>query len=273
MFFFTCVGVLLFGEIADYESFGDTFIMLFQSALGSWNFGIYEGLHIGKYVGIIFHICVLIMNLLLLLNLIIAILANTFAYYDNLSLALYYDGVIEAMPMYKYSSQYGALVCCPPPFNVLILPFTPLFLIIEDEAWLRKLNNFLMYICYFPSFLIATIVFLIVNALLLVPAYFAAIFYKINNVKIDRKRGKAATIMEVILFVIFGPVFLAINFILDLIYFWIHLFGGNVTKLSIYNRQSISLFGFVALKKQSERSLEEYEFEPKKHMPMFDFSK
>jgi hypothetical protein len=74
------------------------------------------------------------MNLILLLNLIIAILSSTFGVFEPLSLALYYDGVIEAIPMYKYSSTYGALVLSFPPFNCLIFPFTPFFLFVKDKS-------------------------------------------------------------------------------------------------------------------------------------------
>lgn len=85
--------------------------MLFETAIGEWDLTMYDDLGIGRYIGVMFHVIVLMMNLVLMLNLIIAILSNTYMIFQPQSLALYYDGVIEAIPMYKYSKEYGAMVC------------------------------------------------------------------------------------------------------------------------------------------------------------------
>jgi len=123
---------LILGELDEYDNFLDTFIMLFESSLGTWpDFAIYNSLHIGKYVGIGFHVCVLVMNLILLLNLIIAILSGTFKVFEPLSLALYYDGVIEAMPMYKYSKQFGALIISFPTFERFYFPLYAFLLFLK----------------------------------------------------------------------------------------------------------------------------------------------
>jgi len=98
MVFFACIGILMFGELPVYESFYDTMVMLFESAIGSWDFSIYDDLSIGKIYGEIYHIIYLMVNLILFLNLVIAILSNTFGVLEPKSLALYYDGVIEAIP-------------------------------------------------------------------------------------------------------------------------------------------------------------------------------
>jgi hypothetical protein len=83
----------------------------------------------GETFGVIFQIIVLLMNGVVLLNLIIAILANTFNIFEPKSLALYYDGIIEAIPMYKYNKTYSALNCAFPPFNCLMVPFLPFYML------------------------------------------------------------------------------------------------------------------------------------------------
>jgi len=85
--------------------------MLFEAALGQWDLTIYENVSIGKYFGIMFHIVFLMINLVMLLNLIIAILANIYNIYEHKSLAIYYDSIIESIPMFRYSKEYGSLVC------------------------------------------------------------------------------------------------------------------------------------------------------------------
>jgi len=105
--------------------------MLFEASLGQWDLSIFDTLHIGPYVGKIYMIIVLMMNLVLLLNLIIAILSNTYTIFAPRSLALYYDGVIDNIAMYKYSKAFGALICGSPPFNLTMLPFLPFFMFIS----------------------------------------------------------------------------------------------------------------------------------------------
>ena len=244
------MGILIFGELEEYENFLDTFIMLFQSSLGAWpDFAIYDTLHIGKYVGIFFHICVLVMNLILLLNLIIAILSGTFGIFEPLSLALYYDGVIEAIPMYKYSKTYGALIVSFPPVNALVLPFSPLFLVMKDEKKLQLLNRFLTHVCYLPVLFIALTFFLAVAAVLTPLAYLMALLYKFNIIIIDPHRSKSRLFLEFLLFIPFGLPLLLISLFTDTIYFIMHLYQENVTKMSSYDRPMINLQGFVILLK------------------------
>ena len=73
-------------------------IMLIQSSLGTWDFSIYDNLLIGSLFGQVFHLIFIVLNSILFINLIIAILATTFSILHEKRLALYYDGVIEAMP-------------------------------------------------------------------------------------------------------------------------------------------------------------------------------
>ena len=127
LFIFACVGVLIFGELPEYKNFIDVLIMLFQSALGQWDLSIYEKFSMGRHFGEFFHLIVIILNMVLLINLVIAILSETYTRLSEQKLGLYYDGVIEVIPAYKYRKFYGALIAACPPFNLLILPFLPIF--------------------------------------------------------------------------------------------------------------------------------------------------
>lgn len=42
LFFFSCVGVLLFGELDEYGNIFDSLIMLFEASLGQWDMTIYD---------------------------------------------------------------------------------------------------------------------------------------------------------------------------------------------------------------------------------------
>jgi hypothetical protein len=102
LFIFACIGFLIFGELPEYHGLTDTVILLLQTSLGSWDFNIYNELEIGSTFGIIFHVIVIIMNLILLLNLVIAILTETYIRFSKVKLGLYYDGVVDAISALKY---------------------------------------------------------------------------------------------------------------------------------------------------------------------------
>ncbi len=120
----------MFGELPEYYNLWDTFIMLLQSSLGDWNFKIYDDLSIGSNVGVLFHVIVILMNLVLLLNLVITILSDTYSKLSYQSRGLFYDGLVSAIPAYNYDKHYGALIITAPPFNLLVIPLIPVFLCI-----------------------------------------------------------------------------------------------------------------------------------------------
>ena len=70
--------------------------MFFNSSLGEFDMTIYDnaGSDSKRWFGIIFHICVLIVNMLLLLNLVIAIMSDTFARYSDVMLGLFSQGIV-----------------------------------------------------------------------------------------------------------------------------------------------------------------------------------
>lgn len=117
-----------------------------------------------------------------MINLIIAILATTFAVLNNKKLALYYDGIIEVIPTYKYDKLYGAIICSFPPFNMITLPFSFLFLKLSNVKILTKLNKILLYFAFSPVFLIAAISFAIGNIILIPFAYIFTNFVNIQMI-------------------------------------------------------------------------------------------
>jgi hypothetical protein len=46
--------------------------------LGIWDLTIYDNFFLGKYIGQIFHLIVILINMVLLVNLVIAILTDTY---------------------------------------------------------------------------------------------------------------------------------------------------------------------------------------------------
>ena len=82
---------------------------------------------------------------LLLLNLIIAILGNTYNMYDAKSNGLYLSRILSQRDELLYDSNYGAFLTSIPPINAIAIPFVPLgFVLRTGHPWLIRLNEFLM---------------------------------------------------------------------------------------------------------------------------------
>lgn len=78
LFIFSCIGILIFSSVPEYEGFMNVLILFFQSALGIWDFSIYNNFNLGAQFGQGFHLVFIVLNMVLLVNLIIAILSETY---------------------------------------------------------------------------------------------------------------------------------------------------------------------------------------------------
>ncbi len=76
------VASLLFGELKEYADFIQVFYIMFGTGLGNYDFN-FDGLSIGAKFGETFTIFAVIINSIVLLNFIIAILADTYSKYSS----------------------------------------------------------------------------------------------------------------------------------------------------------------------------------------------
>jgi hypothetical protein len=98
---FVCVGQLVFYELADFKSLTTTFTYLIQAALGGWDINVFLDPRkyscditnsnncyykarpfFDQYIGLIFMLIFLILNLVIIINLVVAILATTYNEYS-----------------------------------------------------------------------------------------------------------------------------------------------------------------------------------------------
>jgi len=99
---FVSTGVILFGGLPLFHSIFDTFVFFFEASLGEWDGEVYhepneEG-EVNKSletIGVLYHMLFLLINLVLMLNLVIAILSNTYKSYSQISNGLYFNVLID----------------------------------------------------------------------------------------------------------------------------------------------------------------------------------
>ena len=82
---------------------------------------------------------------MLLLNLLVAILANTYNIYDLRSSGLYLSKILSTRGELLYDDNYGAFLAGTPPINLVQIPFIPIaFLLQKDSDFVILCNDLLM---------------------------------------------------------------------------------------------------------------------------------
>lgn len=143
------VGIITFASVATLTlSENPNFIDLFESirqylmaSLGNFDLFQYDELEGWKrYYGIFLHIIVLFYNMLILVNLLIAIMSDEYASLSEVKTGLYWGSVIREIPKYYYSKYYGALTMLPFPLAWLNFFLIPTMILVKDKQTLKQIN-------------------------------------------------------------------------------------------------------------------------------------
>jgi len=68
------------------------------------------------------------------MNLVIAILMDIYSNFSSNQRGLYYDTILQLIPILKYDKNYGALVCAYSPFGVIPLILSPLYYFFKEDS-------------------------------------------------------------------------------------------------------------------------------------------
>ena len=114
----------------------------------------------------------LFINLVIMLNFIIAILASTFERYESNSHGYYYQMILSIIPSMEYHESYGAIVCATQPLDlILLLTYIPIFVIPHDKQPI--FNTLVSTLLYLPIALCQVVFFTAVNTLIFPIVFFS----------------------------------------------------------------------------------------------------
>ena len=116
----------------------------------------------------------------MLLNFVIAILADVYSKLSTQSLGIYYDGIIARIPIFEDDARYGGLIVGTIPFNCITFPLIPFYIMTTNERTLIKFNDAVTKILFLPLALVSLVVFIAANLVLLPFAYIFAILRKLG---------------------------------------------------------------------------------------------
>lgn len=148
LFSFTMVGVQTFQEVAELSSFETGFIYFIQASFGEYDLTIFDVFvqtqperKLLRQFGIGFVLSFVFINMLLLLNIVIAMMADTYAMMTSVRRGIYNYNVVRVSPAYRLDKNYGGLTLLFPPF-CLISTFCllPYYMCVKDTKRLRWFN-------------------------------------------------------------------------------------------------------------------------------------
>ena len=157
----------------------DSIRIYVMASLGNFDLYQYEDLAgWKKYYGIGMHVAVLLLNMVVLVNLLIALMSDDYVRLSNVKTGLYWGGIISEMPKYAYDKYYGTLSMFPFSFSFISLLAMPVLLLTDDKEILIAINNFCQRVVYAPVALIVLLVFIVINLFFLPFAFFKTLAHK-----------------------------------------------------------------------------------------------
>ena len=85
----------------------------------------------------------MLFNMVLMLNLLIAVLSNTYNKFSGFGPELFYNDQYKIYPEYKYHIKYSGLKSSFIPYNVTLIPFMPFYLACANT---QKLNQVVLWV-------------------------------------------------------------------------------------------------------------------------------
>lgn len=160
-----------------------------------------------KYIGHVFMIAFVFVNLILLLNMVIAMMADTYAMMSEIKRGIYNYEILRTYSMFKMNKYFGGMIAVTPPMNIICAMFAPLFMCWKnDKPKLKSLTDKIMMTNYLLHLMICTLVFMACNLVCLPFAYLKTLGSKIGLAK-----NGSINICEVLFYLVFGiPLLLAL---------------------------------------------------------------
>ena len=135
-----------------------------------------------KTIGYFFIIIEVICFNIIMLNLLLSILANTYQAFDPRSQGLYLSRILAMRDELMYDEHYGAYLSDIPIINVIMLPFLPLALFASPTSKVNLMINNIMTKVQYVIFMLLLFTFFLVVSIVLIPfAYVVGVIDKMTT--------------------------------------------------------------------------------------------
>ena len=114
-------------DLGEFEGMFESILTVINASLGNYDLDKFDEIPNGSLaiLGKIYMIAIVVTFNILLMNIIIAILSNTYGYYESGSTGLYLSKILSSRDEIEYDLNFGAFLSAIPPINILQIPFVP----------------------------------------------------------------------------------------------------------------------------------------------------
>ena len=133
-----------------------------------------------RTVGIYFCVTFVFLNALVFLNVVIAMMADTYAAMTVVRKGLYNYQIIKSAPAFKLDKYYGGLILLPQPLNIITFLLLPFYVLFKDKERLLKLNSIVYGLVYAIIAVNLSAFFIAFNLLMAPFAYLKVCLHKFN---------------------------------------------------------------------------------------------
>ena len=161
--------------------------------------------------GLLFIFSYVVVNLLILINLVIAMMADTYSQISSIRQGMQNYIIVRHAPAYTVDKVYGSLLTVPP-FAFISTLTLPYYFCVKDKKRLKKFNSRMIQLYYSIIFIMLALGFIVVNLLLIPFAYLKTSWHKFQLVR--RGRIPAAMLLN---YVVFG---LLLGLVTQITDFW-----------------------------------------------------
>ena len=171
-----------------------------------------------QQIGIYFTLSCLFLNILLLLNVVVAIMTDTYEKMRDVRKGLFNYNIVRTSSAYKMDKYYGGLISVPPPLCLISFLLIPFYLVIKDKATLLSLNNGYYKVQYLFIIIPCAAIFIVLNLLMTPFAYLKTCLHKINLLRKGKSVGGDGAIPfgSFLFYILAGLPFLLISQLTDI---------------------------------------------------------
>ena len=199
-------------------------------------------------------------NMLIIINVVIAIMTDTYATMMEQREGLYNAKIIENMSQLKNNKNFGGLITAIAPlsiFGLLLLPFMLIFH--NNKPVLQKITYYFCKVIFFPFSVFFTAMFLLCNCIMLPFAYLKSLLHKailIGNLKLTG-------FLHFLLWLVVGPLILAFSLLSDTLVFFIQTYTDKSKSFSACEHlpATVTAQDLTKFRKFIEQKLAENKFE------------
>lgn len=174
LFLFSVVGFVLFSDLPNFAALQTTLFTLFEATISSYDADQMKQAKIGAFLGYAFFLAFMILNLILIMNLIVARLAATYKRYNARRHLLVLLNTLHVRAVSEADDKYSCIVSAPFPLSLLHILTGSLVLNLKSPA----ANTAVLHIFFLPIALFAIIVFTVYQVLVLPFCYIKMVGHK-----------------------------------------------------------------------------------------------